>query len=657
MEEAAPIVLPYVLDVDKRGWERILSREAEEAIFFLLIGRERKGTLLNRAHRYGLARIFKKPEDTAKIILVSKIYYSAWVAPWKEEKGLIIDGLELFPRVVYYDELPDYKTFIEGIKKSASAEEYLNVLRRHSLTFLNAQRSRSFIVSLIPQRDSVSDLQNYIVHHKREIVSNALSLNPRISWQRVSNLIEMLQESEADIERLNTIRKEVINRTNQWVEQQKETIKSVQKEYLSRIEDEKAEFRTEGLQVEYKSKVNEVEKMMEEEIKSLSDEQAEVQKEIQNLQGKRDEYSENLKNIEQQVEELSKQLNESQRRRDELALKLSNQRTRLEALKKERLKIEDLAEAREGTTDELNTIRERLAWIDGRINEVSKSILKLEWELGQEDEKREAFEESIAKFRRQTADVTKAIRDLDLLMVEKQDRLASILHQIKEIEKRRHEDILKIDKDYRLKFDEIRERIDALRVEMTQKIEASRRRINEMMRRTDEIVSQIDRLIEAKSSLIQSFHDATIYLPKNLKINAPTLLQIPLYLVYYETFAGRRYALYSPINVKRIHRLLWFKKTSVKIMMKNFDRVVKDKLHETIKQDASFEEEVLNSCSRFNLLENPETPEVLLRGLTQLKLRKLISAEADKVMTILSEYTSSLKKQKEREYSSLKILG
>ena len=657
MEETKPIVLPYAFDIDESGWERGLAREAEEALFFLMIESERKRTLLNGAHGYNFKRIFKKPESAAKITLISKIYYSAWVAPWKEGRGLIIDGLGLFPKVVYYDELPDYKTFIDGIKESASAEEYLDVLRRHSLTFLNIKGSRSFIISLIPQKDSISDLQSYIIHHRREAVTNALSLNPRISWQQFLSFIEILRESEADIGRLNAVRKDLTDRTSQWVEWQKETIESIQKEYLSLIEEEKAEVRMENLQAEYQSKVTEVEKKMEEEIKNLSNEQAEVQSEIQNLQEKRDEYSNTLKNIKRQIEELSKQLNAPQNRRNELSLELSNQKARLEALRKEHLNLEDLVEAQEGVTEELDTIRERLAQIDMEINKITESMLKVQQELRQEDEKRENLQESMAKLKRQMSDVTKAMRDLDILVMEKQDHLASIPHQIKDIKKRRHEDILGIDKDYRLKFDEIRGKTNALRVEMRRKIEAYQRRMGEMMRRTDEIVSQIDRLIEAKSSFIHGFHDATIYLPKNLEINAPTLLQIPLYLVCYETHTGQGYAFYSPITVKRIRKMLLSKKTSIERRMKNFDRTVKGKLHEVIEQDVSFEEEVLNSCVKLNLLENPEMPEVLLRGLTQLRLRKMVSdAEVNKAIAILSEYTHTLKReQKEHEQPLLKV--
>ncbi|NWG09576.1 MAG: hypothetical protein HXX80_04625 [Nitrososphaerales archaeon] len=176
MEEAKPIVLPYALDIDEKGWERGLTREAEESLFFLFVDSERKRLLFNGAHGYTFKRFFKKPESAVKITLISRIYYSAWIAPWKEGRGLIIDGLGLFPQVVYYDELPGYKTLINGIKESASAEEYLYVLRKHSLTFLNIKGSRSFIISLIPQKDSVSDLQSYIIHSRREAVTNALSL-------------------------------------------------------------------------------------------------------------------------------------------------------------------------------------------------------------------------------------------------------------------------------------------------------------------------------------------------------------------------------------------------------------------------------------------------------------------------------------------------
>ncbi|NWG09577.1 MAG: hypothetical protein HXX80_04630 [Nitrososphaerales archaeon] len=441
------------------------------------------------------------------------------------------------------------------------------------------------------------------------------------------------------------------------MEWQKEKIDSIQKEYLSQIEEEKAEVRIGNLQAEYQSKVTEAENKMEEEIKNLSNEQTEVQSKIQNLQEKRGEYSNTLKNMQRQIEALSKELNAPQNIRNELSLELSNQKTRLEAFRKEHLKLEDLVEAQEGITEELDTIRERLAQIDMEINKITESIFKVEQELRQEDEKCEILQESMAKLKRQMADMMKAMRDLDMLVTEKQDHLASIPHQIEDAKKRGHEGILGIDKDYRLKFDEIKGKTNALRVEMKRKIETYQRRMYEMMRRTDGIVSQIDRLTEAKSSFIHSFHDATIYLPKNLEINAPTLLQIPLYLVCYETPTGQGYTFYSPITVKRIRKMLLSKKTSIEIRMKNFDRAVKSELHEVIKQDSSFEEEVLNSCAKLNMLENPEMPEVLLKGLAQLRLRKLVSsAEANKAMAILFEYIHAQKRRnKKHEQPFLKI--
>lgn len=319
--------------------------------------------------------------------------------------------------------------------------------------------------------------------------------------------------------------------------------------------------------------------------------------------------------------------------------------------------MEDLVEAQEGVTEGLDMMRERLTQIDVEINKITETMIKIEQELRQEDEQREILQESVTKLKRQIVDVTKTIKDLDMLMVEKQDHLASIPNQINDVKKRRHEDILGIDRNYRLELDGMRGKINTLSVEMTRKIKACQKRMFETMRRTDETVSQIDRLIEAKSSFIRSFHDATICLPKNLEINAPTLLQMPLYLVCYETPSGQGYAFYSPIIIKRIRKMLWFKKTSIEMRIKNFDRVVKGKLQEVIKQDTLFEEEVLNSCAKLNLLGNPEMPEVLLKGLTQLKLRKLISfAEANKAMAVLSEYAQTTKGgQKEREQPFLKV--
>ncbi|MEM3614891.1 MAG: hypothetical protein QW158_07050 [Nitrososphaerales archaeon] len=641
--EETPIILPYALDEDKKGWIKGFTKDVESALFFLFLEQECK-------------RLFKKSRYASKIALVSKIYYSAWITPWKDGKGLVIDALELFPQAFCYDELQSFEDFVEDLERSRSGEEYLDTLRRHTFTFFSVKASRPFILSLISNKDLVSELQRYILHYKKESVVNALSLSPKVSWQQVSTFVKMLREAEAEIEALGSVRKKLTALTSEWVNKLKEESEKVQKEYQTLIEEARVTAKLEDLRVMYQSKVSELEKKMDEEVKSLLNEQQRLQSEIQQLQQKRSECLKMLKTLQQSREALLKQLNAPQSRRNEISNEIEEQLLKLENLKMEQIRLEGLAEEQKGVASELSVTRERLSKLSLEINRVNEVILRLKKELGDEDEKRLRLQEEIVNLNKQISDIEKAIKDLDASTVENKAQLASIPHQIEDFKKRRHDEILRVDREYRLKSDEVRLKIAALQLEMAIRLEALRRRIDEIRWRSNEITAQVERLIELKRSFIHSFYGAAIYLPKSLELEAPTLIQIPLYLVCFETLTERRYSLYTPIKVKQVYKTPWSKKLSLEIMLKSFDRVVKERLYEVMKQNYSFEEEVLNSCARLNLLRNHDFLTTLLEGLGQLKLRGWLSTrDADKVIAILSDFILPKTDKKWYESFSLKI--
>ncbi len=642
--EEEPLILPYALEIDKKGWIRGFTEDVEAALFLLFLERERK-------------RTFKKAADNSQITLLAKIYYSAWITPWRDGRGLMIDGLGLFPQTIYYDELPDSKTFINELEKANSAEEYLDTLRRHALTFFTVKASRPFIVSLISKKDLVADLQSYIIHYKRGAVTNALSLNPRVSWQQASTFMEMLNGVESEIEGLNAVKERLTTLSSEWVRRQKEAVEDSRREYLTRIEEEKVKAKLDELRAEYQSMVAELEKKLEEEVKALRDEGERLRGDAQRLQQKKDEYFKMIDDLRQLREALLKPLNEPRRRRNEISSELTNQIAKLEALKMERLRLEDLAEGQKGVASELSVTRQRISQINLEIDAVNELILKLKKELKDEDEKHARLQEDLVKLSKQIADVEKAIKGLDASIVENRARQASIPHQIEDVKKRGHEEILKVDRDYRLKFDEIRGKINTLQLEMTRRIEAEQRLIEEMVRRTDEIIAQIEKLVEIKRSFIQSFQAVSIYLPKSLEVTAPTLIQIPLYLLCFETLTDRKHILYTPIVVKEVSKIPWLKKVSLETMLKNFDQIVKSRLYEAMEQDCSFEEDLLNSCSRLNLLSNSDFLAAVFKGLTQLKNRAWIStSEADRVMAMLYGPTLPVEEKKGYAKLSFKIL-
>ncbi len=604
--EGNALLLPYALYVDEAGWEKELPREAEAALFFL-IERENK-------------RLLKKAWITT---LVAKIYYSAWITPWKDGRGLLIDGLELYPKVVTYDAPPDCQTFIDEVNRSMSTDEYLNTLKRHSLTFLTFKYSTSFITTLLTHKGLISEIQSYIIHYREEAVTNALSLSPGVTWSDVSNFIGILKAAELDIEVLKTVKRVLADRTNQEVNRVKETIANIEKESLAQNGEEKARELIEGLKAEYQTKVNESKKKMDEEIKALIDEQHELQKEIEESKGERSSHHLRIKELERQSSSSSSTLNEIKRREGILAKELSDQTARLDALKAEQRRVEELIETRKGATTELNLLRENLLKIDMRITSLAESMSKLKRKIREEDERMQALQEQRTQLNAQIEDLRRAVSEIDRAIGEKEALLANIPLQIEDVKRRRHEELLEIDKEFRARLNKIRRERDAHQLETMRRIEGERRKLNEIVKNTSEITAQIDRLIEAKSSFILELQNSAIFLPKNLRIETPTLLQIPLYLVCYRTPIGRGYMLHSPVTVKKIVKI--FRKIAIR--MENFDKLIKEQIVKKMQQDASYEAEVLDLCTRVNILKDPEMPEALLRGLNQLKLRKLISTK------------------------------
>ena len=103
------IVLPFAVPTKDRF--RSFSKDMEIAAIFYLAEKDRKK---------GEGRVRKKPEE--KVVFIAETCYPIWLVPWKG-RTLIFDGLEFTNQSMFYDSIPDIKTFETDIQTSSKSRE------------------------------------------------------------------------------------------------------------------------------------------------------------------------------------------------------------------------------------------------------------------------------------------------------------------------------------------------------------------------------------------------------------------------------------------------------------------------------------------------------------------------------------------------------
>ncbi|MBI2126145.1 MAG: hypothetical protein HYU02_02365 [Thaumarchaeota archaeon] len=649
MENLKPIVLPFALGLDEKGRNIELSRDVELALVFYMTRRELKELSSTFGMKLRVGRRLKEGPQVPNATFAMKLYYPAWVTPVGEGRGLIIDALGLLREVLRYDELPDCDLFLREIKESPSIEAYLATLKSHIFTFLDFGGSRASVSTLITNSSIISDLQTDMIHYSDEPVANALSLNPTIPWQDALKISEMLRSAGADIERMSVAKEELTNRTSSWLDRQNESVEALRKEYLQLMGSEAVEAKIDELHQQRRRRVSEIEDEKEKEVAFLESERTELENEMAALKQKRPVLIQTLQSYNQQRPALLDQLAEPQKRRNELLKTLSTLTAQLENEKAEQLRLADMAETRVASDTELAGVRERLSQLALRIAETGKQINEVEHALRIEEEKREALQGSIIKLTKEAVQVSRQISELDASLDENDDRIGVIPHLIEGVRRRKHEEILQVDREYLLKATEARTRVGALRADFAGRIDRERRIIKEVSTRSERIASNIDELAKRKSTFIKDLKSNTVFVPRKIELTSPGLLQIPFYLVAYSTPVGRKYILYPPLTAYQTKKAFLAGRLSVRARMKSLD-IIREWLLSMLQSDYAFEDKVGTIAEKMNILTRPDTWEKLVKGLTQLKNRGWISKHtSSKVITTFSEYFRPKEETPEKE--------
>jgi hypothetical protein len=144
------IILPFAVAAKDRY--KPFTKDMEMAAIYYLAERDRKK---------GEGRVLKKPEE--KLVFIAQTCYPLWLIPWRR-MTLIFDGLEFSNKSLFYDVIPDIKTFETDLQASSrSREAYMAALSQNSSYFQKfSGKEEKRIEGLITNPEFTNDLLDYI---------------------------------------------------------------------------------------------------------------------------------------------------------------------------------------------------------------------------------------------------------------------------------------------------------------------------------------------------------------------------------------------------------------------------------------------------------------------------------------------------------------
>lgn len=216
------LLLPFSVSAKDRSLP--FTEEMEMAIVFYMTESERK-------KREG--KILKKPPE--EIAFIAQSYYPMWLVPWGS-RTLLFDGLGVSHHTIFYEVLPDVKTFINDIKGGADKHQaYLAALSDHSQYFQSVKSTKEKnILGLITSSDFIQDFQAYITDAEEAEGSKIeqVCLSQLVDESTISSVLKQLSELkvtlERDIEDLRDAMKLIRTTTRKHVEIIQEENKKIQ---------------------------------------------------------------------------------------------------------------------------------------------------------------------------------------------------------------------------------------------------------------------------------------------------------------------------------------------------------------------------------------------------------------------------------------------
>lgn len=365
--------------------------------------------------------------------------------------------------------------------------------------------------------------------------------------------------------------------------------------------DEENAVRISGKILEHYNKLQSEIKGLQFAIATLSEEtKVHVRKLRKELEQTRENYENDISNVRKEVE---KKREELEKERDEKIEKIvaANEKEvnarlaerkkwerELQRLEQNKSEYEKRKELRKRKNDEIGEAR----W-DTRLQSVQNQISTIKGKV-------RALSEFINRSRKETERTTKNLRDTYQKLIDEEEKKVTSLESLRDSE-----------------------------------IEKKEREIEELQQETLAITDKIERLIEQKQERSSTLKEASI----PWKIEAPTLIFVPFYLIQYESEKKKRYRFRLPV-IARGHKGLVMKirktlrsyslESKISTLLKSRSKALEKILasfKEKLDKDKGIQRDISQLGMSNNLLTSIDFKEKVKKGIDELEVEGWIKPE------------------------------
>lgn len=307
----------------------------------------------------------------------------------------------------------------------------------------------------------------------------------------------------------------------------------------------------------------------------------------------------------------------------------------IELEKEQNEKIENITSIHE---KEVNIrIAERQKW--------EQELLKLEQNKSEYEKRKELRKQKNDEVGETRWDAR--LRDVQNQISTVKGKIKSLSDFINRSNKETEKTTKKLHDTYRKLIDEEEKKITDLESLRDSEVEKKEKEIGELKQETLDITNKIERLIEQKRERSSALKEATI----PWKIENPTLIHVPFYLIQYEAQKKRRYCFRPPVVarghggiVMKIRKIGTLLKPSSKIsaLLKPRSKALEKMLtsfEEKLNSDKGIQRKLNQSVMSHNLLTSVNFKEKVKKGMNELEVEGWVKPEEK--TTILDKYVTS----------------
>lgn len=382
------LVLPFSVLSGKR--KEPFTRDMEAAALFILAETE-------RAKGGGL--IMKQLEETIESI--AKVCYPLWLVSWNETI-LIFDGLNRSNYALQYTCVPNVKTFIANLRRSAKTREtHLAFLRDHLNYFQISEPERDLLVDgLIKNAQFLGEFDVYRVEAvevgSQNVQAGFLThqVEESVIASEIQGLENLLVSFEEDVALLVRCMKFLNKATNHYMRMLRDKVKIVKDEFAVKIkqEEEMVAPKVDVIKDDYDSRITEVAKNFEKQRLPIQKEKVQLGQAKENVYERIDRCKLEARTHAQREDKVGEQ--KWKEKSDNLKKALSGIDNQLKQTDKA---LKDLEDRR---SLEIFKLRDEL---EIRVKEARENLLELE---ASRDAKILIFKQEMEKLEKQTRSIS-----------------------------------------------------------------------------------------------------------------------------------------------------------------------------------------------------------------------------------------------------------